>query len=119
MTVTRTHLVAIAGLAIACSMPADAETKLRFWNLTASAITDLRLSPVGKGQWGPNQCLNDPDKTVDPDERLDLAGITPGHYDVKLTEKSGKRCLVPNVEVKGEGRFAFSIGEEDLKDCQP
>ena len=92
--------------------------KLRFWNLTATTIVELSLAEAGSDKWGPNQCVNDPDRQVDADERLDLAGISSGRYDVKLADKSGRRCTVRNVEVKDGGKYAFSLSENDLKDCQ-
>jgi hypothetical protein len=92
--------------------------KLRFWNLTATTITELYLAPAGSEQYGPNQCLNDPDKAVDGDERLALTGVEPGHYDVKLTDKNKRHCVLHNVELKADGPYAFAIGEDDLKACK-
>ena len=46
--------------------PATAQGKgIRFWNLTANTITSLQMSPAGKDSWGPDQCKNDKDGTVD------------------------------------------------------
>jgi hypothetical protein len=87
----------------------------RFWNLTLNTITSLQLSPAGKNQWGPNQTVNDRDRTVDHDERLKITDTAPGAYDVKLVDQSGRTCVVPNVQVKAEA--VFSIEEKDLKDC--
>ena len=89
---------------------------MRFWNLTLYTVTDLRMSPAGKDAWGPNQCENDRDGTVDHDERLRIAGIEPGRYDVKLTDKIGRVCTVRNVEVKEAAVFA--IEEKQLTDCR-
>ena len=114
---TLCHAV-IAVLALTQCSPATAEARLRFWNLTAATITELYVAPSGTDRWSRNQCENDPDKSVDADERLPLADIEPGRYDVKLTDKSGRRCLVHNIEVKSDGRYAFSISESDLTDCQ-
>ena len=108
-------LLVIALLVTATTVAAAG--KMRFWNLTSAAITELYLAPAGTTQWGPNQCLNDPDKSVDADERLDLTGITPGRYDVKLADKTGRRCMIKNVEVKSGGKYAFSISEDELTDC--
>jgi hypothetical protein len=91
--------------------------RLRFWNLTAATITKLYLAPVGTDKWGPDQCQNDPDGTVDADERLTLKGIEPGRYDVKLIDKSGRICTLRDVDVKGGRPYAFSIEESDLKEC--
>ncbi|HLY58172.1 MAG TPA: hypothetical protein VKS60_21600 [Stellaceae bacterium] len=112
-TLAATLLIA---LALAPS-GATAGGKLRFWNLTAYTIVELSLAKPGTDQWGPNQCDNDPDRAVDADERLDLKDVPPGRYDVKLADKSGRRCTVRNVEVKDGGKYAFSLSEDDLKDC--
>ena len=87
----------------------------RFWNLTLHTITTLQLSPAGKNQWGPNQTVNDRDRTVDHDERLKITDTAPGTYDVRFVDRSGRICVVPNIQVKAEA--VFSIDEKDLKDC--
>jgi len=103
---------------LALTASATAAEKLKFWNLTAATITDLRMAPAGTDKWGANQCLNDSDKSVDHDERLTLTDVTPGRYDVKFTDKTGRSCLVKNVEVKSGRPYAFSISEKELKDCK-
>ena len=112
------RLVILASLALlACGLTAAAADKMRFWNLTAEEIDELYLAPAGTDQWGPNQTLNDDDKSVDADERLDLKDVKPGNYDVKLKDSKGRQCLVKNVEVKAGGKYAFSIQEKQLTDC--
>lgn len=110
----------VAAIALlAAGAAGHAAERLRFWNTTAATITELYLAPPGTGAWGPNQCLNDPDKTVDADERLTLTDVTPGRYDVKLVDKKGRRCVVPDVAVVSGRPYAFSISEKDLTDCRP
>jgi hypothetical protein len=110
-------LVAATALAvIGSAAPAQDRRGMRFWNLTLYTVTDLRMSPAGKDAWGPNQCENDRDGTVDHDERLRITGIEPGRYDVKLTDKIGRVCTVRNVEVKEAAVFA--IEEKQLTDCR-
>ena len=87
----------------------------QFWNLTANTITSLHLSPAGKNDWGQNQADNDRDHTVDHDERLKITDTAPGVYDVKFVDKSGRTCVVSNVQVKAGS--IFSIEEKNLKDC--
>jgi hypothetical protein len=87
----------------------------RFWNLTANTITSLQLSPAGKNDWGHNQADNDRDGTVDHDERLKITDTAAGVYDVKFVDKSGRTCVVPNIEVKTGS--IFTIEEKGLKDC--
>jgi hypothetical protein len=92
--------------------------RMRFWNLTGTKITKLYLAPAGTTKWGPDQCANDPDGSVDPDERLKLVGLTAGgHYDVKFTDANGRSCLVKDVALESGKAYAFSISESELKDC--
>jgi len=97
-------------------LPLDASAKdTRFWNLTANTITSLQLSPTGRNEWGRNQADNDRDGTVDHDERLKITETPPGMYDVRLTDKTGRSCVVPNIQVTAGA--VFTIEEKDLKGC--
>jgi len=111
--------VLLAGIAfglVGSSVMAQDRKGIRFWNLTLYTITSFQMSPAGKDSWGPDQCKNDRDGTVDHNERLRITGIEPGRYDVKLADKIGRVCIVKNVEVK-EGAV-FSIEEKQLTDCR-
>ena len=88
----------------------------RFWNLTANTVTSFQLSPAGKESWGNDQCKNDKDGTVDHDERLTIKDVATGAYDAKLTDSTGRKCTVKNIDVT-EGKV-FSIAEKQLTDCQ-
>ena len=96
---------------------AFAAEQMRFWNATSVEIDELYLAPAGTDEWGPNQTLNDKDKSVDADERLAPSGVKPGRYDVKLKDAKGRTCVVRNVEVKAGGKYAFEIGDKQLTDC--
>ena len=102
-------LVATSIAAIAQSRPT------RFWNLTRHTILELHLAPAGSTDFGPNQCKNDKDGTVDPDERLRITGVASGTYDAKLKDVSGRSCLVRNIKV--EAGEIFSIEEKELTAC--
>ena len=39
-------------------------------------------------------------------------------YDVRLVNKAGRSCVVKNVTVSAGGRYAFSIGDAELKACR-
>jgi V8-like Glu-specific endopeptidase len=107
--------IALTGLML-MSVPTAAQAKdTRFWNLTANTITALQLSPAGKNDWGKNQADNDRDGTVDHDERLKITDTAPGVYDVKFVDKTGRTCVVPNIEVKIGA--IFTIEEKSLRDC--
>lgn len=94
---------------------AEVSRPTRFWNLTRHAISELSLAPAGTTDFGPNQCKNDKDGTVDPDERLRVTGVAPGLYDARLKDTSGRSCLVRNVKV--EAGEIFSIEEKELTSC--
>jgi hypothetical protein len=101
-------------LAVTASLALAEGRPTRFWNLTRYTISELYLAPAGTTNWGPNQCKNDKDGTVDPDERLPITGVSPGSYDVKLVD-TRRTCLVRNVKV--EASQIFSIEERELTSC--
>jgi hypothetical protein len=107
----------VAVLAIAFAVPVLAADKgtTRFWNLTGETITHLSLAPAGTTKWGPDQCRNDPDGSVDFDERLRITGISSGRYDAKFTDRAGRNCTVTGIDIKAGG--VFSIGKEALEHC--
>jgi hypothetical protein len=112
----RRALLTIAIFASATGPLFAAEGKgIRFWNLTASTISNLQLSPSGKDRWGKNQCENDADGAVDHDERLKITGIEPGKYDVRLANKQGRVCIVRNIDLRPNA--VFSIEEKELTNC--
>ena len=92
--------------------PSQAAQKMLFWNETAHEMTGVYLAQAGTSSFGPNQALNDPDKSVSADERLAISGVAPGAYDVKLVDAKGRTCIVRNVDVKGTGKVAFFGGRE-------
>ena len=115
MRVPSSITLGVALAFMAHSAVAQDRKGIRLWNLTLYTITALQLSPAGADTWGPDQCKNDRDGTVDHDERLRITGVEPGRYDVKLADKIGRICIVRNVEVKDGAIFA--IEEKQLTDC--
>jgi hypothetical protein len=109
-------VVIIIELAAAVSAAAK-DRPTQFWNLTLNTISEFYLAPTSTSNWGPNQCQNDRDGAVDPDERLRITEVSPGTYDVKLTDANGRTCIVRNIKV--ETGSIFSIEERDLKSCDP
>lgn len=100
------------------SIAAVAADRMQFWNLTSSTITGLALAPVGTSAFGPNQCANDKDGSVDHDERLRLVGVHPGRYDVRITDRKGRVCLARDVTLSDGGHYAFSLSDDDLHECR-
>jgi hypothetical protein len=95
---------------------ATAESRpTRFWNLTRNAISEFYLAPAGTSNWGPNQCKNDKDGSVDSDERLRITDVASGTYDAKFADAMGRVCIVRNVKI--EVGAIFSIEEKDLASC--
>jgi hypothetical protein len=112
------HRAALVVLALWLSLtaPLAADRKpTRFWNLTANTIVTLQMSPAGQQAWGRDQCENDRDHEVDHDERLRITDVAPGRYDVRFKDKTGRVCVVTNIDVK-DGDI-FTIEEKDLAGC--
>ena len=116
MPIQKAILATSAALVLTLATGSAAE-RMRFWNLTTVTIQELYLAPAGTTQWSGNQCKNDSDGSVDPDERLAITDITPGRYDVKLKDKKGRSCTVANVELVGGRPYAFSLSDKDLTNC--
>jgi len=108
----------LALLVVLAAAHAVAAERMQFWNLTSGTITGLALAPVGTSAFGPNQCANDKDGSVDHDERLRLVGVRPGRYDVQVTAQKGRVCVAHDVAVNGGGHYAFSLTDDDLHDCR-
>jgi hypothetical protein len=112
----RWFLALIALLTLAGEAAAQSKGKgIRLWNLTTETISGFQLSPAGKTEWGPNQCLNDKDKEVEHDERLRITGVEPGRYDARVSYRDSRQCVVRDIEIKADA--VFSISDKDLKDC--
>ncbi len=110
----------VAALAAAMSvlpqLSVAAGKKFFAYNMTTR--TDFKgvyLAPAGTTKWGPNQALNDPDKSLDTTERLTLTGLTAGHYDLKLVAEDGRTCTIKGVDLTKQ--TSFEIKEGQLTDC--
>jgi hypothetical protein len=113
----RSVLLVATALGLICSAAMAQDRRgIRFWNLTLYTVTSFELSPAGKDVWGPDQCKNDRDGTVDHDERLRITGIAAGRYDARLADRTGRVCIVRDIEVKDGAVFA--IEEKQLTDCR-
>lgn len=93
---------------------AAADKATRFWNLTSATVAKLYVSPAGANAYGPNQCANDSDGTVDHDERLKI-NAPAGKSDVKVAFEDGKVCIVRGIDIAA-GKV-FSIEDKDLTSC--
>ncbi|HXA26565.1 MAG TPA: hypothetical protein VNW90_30115 [Acetobacteraceae bacterium] len=98
--------------------PASAQGQ-RFFaynNTTRTDFTGVCMAPAGTENWGPNQALNDRDKSLDAGERLTLTGVAPGHFSVKLVERSGRTCILQGVDLTKEK--SFDIRDQQISNCR-
>ena len=118
MKLTTATLLAPAlfiALTVAAATADTQNRPTRFWNLTRNTISELRLAPAGTTDWGPDQCKNDKDGTVETDERLPITGIASGHCDAKFSNVAGRKCTVRHIKI--EAGAVFAIEEKDLTSC--
>jgi len=87
----------------------------RFLNRTGQTVVKMQLAAVGSKAWGPDQCKNDDEGEVDHNERITLAGVKSGRYDIRLADKNGRVCLAKNIELKEGAQFV--VRDSDLTDC--
>ena len=106
--------ISLGVLAILLVRPAMAKDT-QFWNLTASTVQSLELAPTGTSTFGANQTTNDPDGTVDHDERLKIKGVATGTYDARLKLADGRQCTVKGLHI--EAGNVFAIEEKELIGC--
>jgi len=112
----RVAISVFAVMLVAAAGTATAAKGTRFWNLTHAEIDSLQLAPAGSAAFGENLCLQDDDKSVEADERLQVTGIKSGTYDAKIHDVTGRSCAAKNITVE-EGKV-FSISEKELIDCK-
>ena len=84
-------------------------------NTTRTDFTGVYLAPAGTQNWGPNQALNDKDKSLDSGERLTLTGLSPGRFSVKLVDHAGRTCVLQSVDLTKDS--SFEIRDAQLSDC--
>jgi len=82
---------------------------------TRTDFTGVYMAPAGTEKWGPNQALNDKDKSLDEGERLTLTGLSPGTFSVKLVDRSGRTCILHGVDLTKDK--SFEIRDEQLSNC--
>ena len=106
--------LAVLAAGVVMTGAAAAEKGTRFWNLTTATVAKLYVSAAGANAYGPNQCANDNDGTVDQSERLKV-NVPAGKSDVKIAFEDGKVCIVRNIDIAAGG--VFSIEDKDLTSC--
>ncbi|HLH10464.1 MAG TPA: hypothetical protein VKV77_01155 [Methylovirgula sp.] len=105
-------LIGFLALSMPCALAAG---QTKFWNTTGDKIIKFELAPAGSGNWGPDQCKNDKDNSVDDDERLQIKDVATGSYDARMTFEDGRVCTAKAIQIV-QGKI-FSLERGDLKDC--
>lgn len=109
------RIVFVAASLLMLGTAAAAAKPIRFWNLTTQTVTSIPLAAPGTQAFGADFCKADKDGSVDYDERLNMPGASPGHYDVKIGYANGRSCVVKNLSL--EAGKVFSIEDKDLTAC--
>jgi hypothetical protein len=97
------------------SLAAQARKFFAYNNTTRTDFTGVYVAPAGTESWGPNQALNDKDKSLDFGERLTLTGLSPGIFSVKLIDRSGRTCVLQGVDLTKDN--SFEIRDNQLTNC--
>jgi hypothetical protein len=110
-------VILLAAFSLVQRVRAAPAPKFYAYNQTTNTdFSGVYLAPAGTQNWGPNQALNDKDRALDTSERLTLTGLQPGRYDVKVVDKTGRACVVKNVDLTKER--SFEIRDTDLNSCR-
>lgn len=113
---------AFLALVVVCTLSSSAfgQTRqqvpaTRFWNLTPFTLSEFNLAPTGTTNWGPNQCKNDRDGTVSPNERLRITDTAPGIYDQPLDKPHDPLQIpAPASQLRRIGAFDGCAGNESI-----
>jgi hypothetical protein len=123
MIYDKSHNGLLAGIILSAAatilfQPAAAQGNryLVYNNTSRTDFTGLYMAPAGTQNWGPNQTLNDKDKSVEAGERLKLTGLSPGRFSVKLVDRKGRTCILPSVDLTKEN--SFEIRDNQLSHCR-
>lgn len=115
-SVLGSHLVPLAVLfSVVSAWALAADRFLGFNNTTSTVFTGVYLAPAGSDAWGPNQALNDKDKSWDFGERLVIKDLSPGIFDLKIVDRSGRICVKHGVDLTKDR--TFEVRDGDLSSC--
>jgi len=107
-------------LIMLCSLPrpgaAAADRFFGFNDTTATEFTGVFVAPEGTGQWGPNEALNDKDKSWGSGERLPIKAASRTRYDLKIVDRAGHTCVKHGLDLTKD--TTFDIRDEDLAICK-
>ncbi|HXT22868.1 MAG TPA: hypothetical protein VN811_03600 [Thermoanaerobaculia bacterium] len=107
-------VVLAAALPLAARAAAKESADVKITNRTDWEIHELYFSSVDDENWGPDQ-LGEYD--IGKGESYTLQEIPCDDYDVKIVDEAGDECIVPAVDICGEGQ-QWTITSGDLLKCQ-
>jgi hypothetical protein len=106
-------------LCLLCSLPvpatAAAEHFFGYNQTTATDFTGVFLAPEGTAKWGPNEALNDKDRSWESGERLAIKSGSRARFDLKLQDRSGRTCIKRGIDLTND--TTFDIRDADLATC--
>jgi hypothetical protein len=113
----RPHSIPLAILCILAASSVFAADRFFGFNETTSTVfTGVYLAPEGTTAWGPNEALNDKDKTWDSGERLAIKGVSRGKFDLKVVDQSGRVCIKHGLDLTKD--TTFDVRDQDFADCK-
>lgn len=116
---TRVPLIIIGAMLMAAASCVSVRARearfVAFNSTTSTDFSGLYLAPAGTDHWGPNQVLNEKDKSWEASERIRLSDIKPGRYDARLVDEKGRECRLSNVDLTKD--TSFEVRDADLASC--
>jgi hypothetical protein len=109
------RVAVVLAVVLAGSRGSAAEQFVGFNETTSTVFAGVYLAPAGSTWWGPNQALNDKDRSWDYGERLKITGLSRGVFDLKLIDRSGRACVKHSIDLTKER--TFEVRDEDLRGC--
>jgi hypothetical protein len=94
-------LAACLLIAAPCMVQAQQGNKFRFTisNQTRLVVDEVRLSPSGENNWGPDYTGT---SVLKPGQAIAMPDLAPGQYDVKFVDVAGNACTLHSIPVFSE-----------------
>jgi hypothetical protein len=90
-------LAAVAVLSTACIIESDdGDSDFTIYNESSYIIDEINLAEVSQDTWGPDLLRGDP---LFPGDSLTIVSIECGRYDVRVTDETGVRCELGNIDL--------------------
>lgn len=104
--------LALAVGVVACAGEAG-DSSLIIRNESSYAITEIYLSPVSSGTWGPDLLGGD---VLFPGEEFAISLIDCDDYDIRIVDEDGDECVIEGVELCFDDAL-WRITDTELAAC--